>query len=111
MSQKLTVTVNGQKYAITTTEETDYVQGLAREIDSLIHTITKGSSAMSPDKALLLAALHYLDQLKKTDDNADSLRRQISRYDKEATRARAELQETKKTLAALRQQDGKHVKN
>lgn len=102
MNTKLTVLINGTKYAITTTEDPDYVQGLAGEIDVLITNMMKGST-MSINHALLLAALHYLDQCKKTDENSNHLRKQISEYGKESSKARSELFEAKKEISKLRQ--------
>jgi len=102
MSKKLTVQIQGTRYAITTTEDPDYVQGLAQEIDSLVHSMMLGTS-VSANQALLLSSLHFLDLYKKADQGADHLRRQISQYDKEASKARSELFEAKKELSKLRQ--------
>jgi cell division protein ZapA len=97
MSNKLTVLINGVRYAITTSEDVPYVQGLAREIDVLITDLMRHSN-MSINQAMLLAALHFLDQYKKADESADHLRAQITEYAEDSAKARMELSEARKEL-------------
>lgn len=97
MNNKLTVQINGMKYAIITNEDVDYVQGLAKEMDVLVSDLMK-NTRMSFDQAMLLAGLHFLDLYKKADQGADNLRAQVTEYAEDAAKARMELSEARKQL-------------
>jgi cell division protein ZapA len=98
---RMTVQIYGGKYNITTTEDVAYVRGLAAELDGLVTNLMNSGGA-SVDRALLLAALHYMDTARKSDEGADNLRRQITEYADEAAKARTELAEVRRELSRAR---------
>lgn len=98
--RKLAIQINGIKYPITTLEETDYVEGLAREMDKSVRQLMGGSQA-SVTEALVLLSLSYLDAYKKSETTSDNLRSQIAEYLEEAARARSEAVEARRELTRL----------
>jgi cell division protein ZapA len=108
MSNKLSVLINGVRYAITSSEDVPYVQELAHEIDELVTDLMRHSS-MSIDQAMMLAALHFLDLYKKADESADHLRAQITAYAEDSAKMRTELTEARRELSG--RQGGKHNHN
>ena len=97
MANKLAVTIYGNKYAITSTEDPAYVYTLAGEIDNLV-TEMMHAGGMSVNQALVLAALSYLDTAKKSEATVDNLRQHISDYADDAAKARMELAEARKNI-------------
>ncbi|MCL2068435.1 MAG: cell division protein ZapA [Oscillospiraceae bacterium] len=90
MSSRLTIEIYGTRYSITTTEDAQYVQDIAREADKALTSLMRNSS-ISLNQALVLMMLHYLDAHKKSEESADHLRGQVTEYLKDAQDARAEL--------------------
>ena len=103
MSNKLTVEVYGTQYSITSTEDEKYVQSLAQEVDEMLTTMMQ-QKGISLNQVYLLALLHYLDLLKKSEQSADHMREQVSEYLKDATTAREELAAALQKLERLEQQ-------
>ena len=90
MSNRLTIEIYGTRYSITTTEDTKYVQSLARELDKMLSGLMN-QNGISLNQAFMLMCMHYLDAIKKSEEGADHLRGQVSEYLKDAASARAEL--------------------
>lgn len=98
---KVTVTICGTKYPITTLEDPAYVVGLAHKLDEALKELTLGSHAVSINEALVLVAMSYLDSFEKSEKNTDNLRRQISEYLEDAAKARMDASEARRELSKL----------
>lgn len=99
--KKVTITVKGNKYPITTSESPAYVQGLSYEIDKTINQVIEQNENISLNEALVLMCISYLDAYKKEQRNSDNLRRQVAEYLEDAAKAREEAEEAKREIKRL----------
>lgn len=114
MSNKVKISIAGSKYVINTPEEPEYVESLADEINNHIETFTENSGNLSINDALVLTVLNYADGFKKSEQNSDHLRSQLTdyledsnRYRNEAEEAKRELEQAKAEIERLKRELGK----
>lgn len=108
---RVRITINGVHYTIATAEPEEYVQGLAQELDEQIKGILEKNPSISFNDVMVLCAINYIDAYKRSEENADRMRTQISEYLEDAAKARIELDEVKRENAHLRRQlDGQEMK-
>lgn len=62
---------------------------------------------MSRDAAAVLAAVNLADQLTKTQEGAENLRRQVKTYLDEASRAKSEAAELRRKLQNAQNQNNR----
>lgn len=101
---RVKISINGVHYSISTAEPEEYVQELARELDEQIHSILDKNPNISFNDVMVLCAINYVDGYKRSEENADRMRSQITEYLEDAAKARIELDEAKRELAHLRRQ-------
>ena len=101
---KIRIEIYGVKFVINSTEEPDYVKRIARELDDKICEFMTSHPRSSLSDAYLINLLDYADQLKKTTENADHLRSQLSEYLEESARARIEADEYKREIDKLKRE-------
>ena len=105
------ITVNGVNYTINTVEPEEYVQKLADELNGAVSEIRDKNSTISFNDIMVLCAINYIDAYKRSEENADRMRTQISEYLEDAAKARIELDEVRRENAHLRRQlSGKETK-
>ncbi|RLL07679.1 cell division protein ZapA [Anaerotruncus massiliensis (ex Liu et al. 2021)] len=108
---RVRITINGVHYTISTSEPEEYVLGLAQELDEQIKGILEKNPSISFNDVMVLCAINYIDAYKRSEENADRMRTQISEYLEDAAKARIELDEVKRENAHLRRQlDGQEMK-
>ena len=108
---RVRITINGVHYTISTSEPEEYVLGLAQELDEQIKGILEKNPSISFNDVMVLCAINYIDAYKRSEENADRMRTQISEYLEDAAKARIELDEVKRENAHLRRQlDGRETK-
>ena len=61
--KNVTVQIFGNQYPIAGVNDTQYVEELARFVDSKMNDIAKGSTLLSSGKVAILAALNMADEL------------------------------------------------
>ena len=103
-SNRVKIEICGTSYMISTDEQEDYVQGLAQELDEMMHQLLEGNGAMSAYHAMLLCCLQYLDQYRKSEQNLDRIRSQLAEYLEDAARARIELDEARREVDRLKRE-------
>ncbi len=101
---RVKITINGVHYFIATSEPEEYVLGLAQELDEQIKGILDKNANISFNDVMVLCAMNYVDAYKRSEENADRMRTQISEYLEDAAKARIELDEVKRENAHLRRQ-------
>ena len=108
---RVRITINGVHYSIATAEPEEYVLSLAQELDEQIKGIIEKNPNISFNDVMVLCAMNYVDAYKRSEENADRMRTQISEYLEDAAKARIELDEVKRENARLRHQlEGSEVK-
>lgn len=98
---RVRIDINGSKYLISTGESEEYVKSLALELDDQLRGLMQKNGNMSFNDALIICALGYVDSYKKSEQNADNLRTQITEYLEDAARARIEVDEAKREINRL----------
>ncbi len=93
--------IAGEEYRIVSDESTEYMQDLAREVDSKMTTILRGSR-VSTTQAAILVALQYADDATKNSGNADTLRSQLKAYLEDAAQAKSERDFYKRELERIK---------
>lgn len=67
MDQLVSVVIRGEQYTIRAVEDPSYVREVAAYVDGKLEGIAKGSQALPPTKAAVLASLHIADELFKAE--------------------------------------------
>ena len=98
MSNKVKIYIAGSKYVINTPEEPKYVESLADEINNHLEMFCENQGNLSINDALVLTVLNYADSFKKSEQNSDHLRSQLTDYLDDSNRYRQEADEAKKAL-------------
>ncbi len=105
MNNRVRVEVGNSKYVISTQEDEAYVLSLAKELDSGVRQLMEGNDRVTLNDALVLCALNYIDMYHKSERSTDHMRSQLTEYLEDASRARVELDEVKRELAALKEKN------
>lgn len=95
------LTIAGEEYRIVSDESTEYMQGLAKELDQKITSVLRGSR-VSVTQAAILVALQYADEAGKNSGNADNLRAQLKSYLEDAAQAKSERDFYKRELERIK---------
>ena len=73
--------------------------------------MSRSNPTISFNDVMVLCAINYMDAYKRSEENADRMRSQITEYLEDAAKARIELDEVKRENAHLRRQlDGQELK-
>lgn len=80
-------------------------------LNGAVSEIRDKNSTISFNDIMVLCAINYIDAYKRSEENADRMRTQISEYLEDAAKARIELDEVRRENAHLRRQlSGKETK-
>lgn len=104
MINKIKIDIAGAKYVINSKEEPDYVTKLAEEINRNVECLIENCSNLSLNDALVLTVLNYADSYKKSEQNADHLRSQLTDYLEDSARYRIQAEEAKREIQALKRE-------
>ena len=108
---RVRITINGVHYAISTPEPEEYVLSLAQELDDQVRGVLEANPNISFNDGMVLCAMNSVDAYKRSEENADRMRTQISEYLEDAAKARIELDEVKRENVRLRRQiEGQEIK-
>lgn len=78
MEQLINVVIRGDQYTIRSTEDPSYVRRVAAYVDATLNGIVKGSQALPPTKATILASLHITDELFKAEAERERLKGSVT---------------------------------
>ncbi|MCI8440918.1 MAG: cell division protein ZapA [Provencibacterium sp.] len=101
---RIKLKIGGMPYTISTTEPEEYVLDLAAEIDRQLSAVLERNSALSLNDALILCMMDYADSRRKSEQNADHIREQLTGYLEDAARARMEADELRSEVTRLRRE-------
>lgn len=102
MANRITVSICGEDYTLVAEENTAYMEQVAGLVDSKMNEVITGAKVGRNDAAVL-AAVNLADDLLKSEQTAENLRRQVKEYLDEATQARNEISELKRQLFKAQQ--------
>jgi cell division protein ZapA len=104
MANKVRLMIAGAPYVLTTTDTEEYVTQLAKELDAGIEDVMQSNPNLSTTRAAVFCALDYLDQVKKSNGNADNMRNQIKDYLADAAKAKLEADEARREVERLKRE-------
>lgn len=99
--EKISLTIAGESYNISTDDDLEYVSALAAELDEKIRNTLQTNPRISVTQASVLTALDYADMCKKTEDICETLRSQIQDYLEDAARAKTDAEISRKEAEKL----------
>lgn len=102
MANRITVSICGDEYTFVAEESTAYMEQVAALVDKKMSEILTGAKVGRNDAAVL-AAVNLADELLKSEQTAENLRRQVKDYLDEATQARNEASDLKRQLFKAQQ--------
>ena len=102
MANRVTVNICGEDYTLVAEESTAYMEQVAALVDKRIGEVISGAKVGRSDAAVL-AAVNLADELLKSEQAAENLRRQVKGYLDEAAQARGEISDLKRQLFKAQQ--------
>jgi cell division protein ZapA len=105
MPNRIKVFICNSEYSILSNEDPEYVRELASNLDTSVKEIMSRDSHVSITQSLVLCALSYLDESRKSESNSDNLRGQIKEYLEDAAAARSEVDSLRRDIAALKKEN------
>ena len=102
MANRITVSICGDEYTFVAEESTAYMEQVAALVDKKMGEVIAGAKVGRSDAAVL-AAVNLADELLKSEQTAENLRRQVKDYLDEATQARNEASDLKRQLFKAQQ--------
>ena len=102
MANRVTVNICGEDYTLVAEENTAYMEQVAALVDKKMGEVIAGAKVGRSDAAVL-AAVNLADELLKSEQAAENLRRQVKGYLDEAGRAQSEASELKREVFRLQQ--------
>ena len=101
---KVTVTICGTDYVITTDENPGYMQELGAQLDARIRNVMNSNERTSLVMATVITALMQADEAKKAAQSADNLRKQLKTFFDDSNRTRVESEALRREVAQLRRE-------
>lgn len=102
MSNRITVNICGDEYTMLADENAAYMEKVSKLVDEKM-TELMDQAHMARNDAAVLAAVQLADELLKSRETADNLRRQLKTYLDEASSAKSEVSELKRQLFRAQQ--------
>ena len=97
MANRVMMSICGEDYTLVAEESPSYMERVGQLVDSRLREVLASANVSRTDAAIL-AAVNIADELLKTQENAENLRRQIKTYVDEAAQAKNEVSELKRQL-------------
>lgn len=97
MANRVTMNICGEEYTLVAEESAAYMQKVGSLVDAKMTEVMTGTHVGRTDAAVL-AALNIADELYKTQEASENLRRQVKAYLDEAAQAKNEVSELKRQL-------------
>ena len=102
MANRITVSICGDEYTFVAEESTAYMEQVAALVDKKMGEVIAEAKVGRSDAAVL-AAVNLADELLKSEQAAENLRRQVKGYLDEAAQARGEISDLKRQLFKAQQ--------
>lgn len=97
---KISISVAGSEFVVTTDEEREYTLGLARTVDTKIRALLQDNTKLTAGLAAILTCLDLCDENEKNKESCARLREEIRRYLAQVEAAGVEQQALKEEYRA-----------
>jgi len=102
MANRITMSICGQDYTLVAEESAAYMEKVGNVVNEKM-TELMATAHVSRNDAAVLAAINLADEIFKSQEGAENLRRQVKTYLDEAAAAKNEVSELKRQLFKLQQ--------
>lgn len=102
---KVRLSICGADYILIADDDEDYVRCIADEVEKRMQAVMEENPRASITTAAVLTALDCYDLYYKSNLSADHLRGQIKDYLTESSRSRAGLEDARRQIQALHQEN------
>lgn len=102
---KVRLSICGADYILIADDDEDYVRCIADEVEKRMQAVMEENPRASVTTAAVLTALDCYDLYYKSNVSADHLRGQIKDYLTESSRSRSGLEDARRQLQALQQEN------
>lgn len=103
--QKVTLTICGTDYVVTTDETPGYMQELGAQVDARIRNLMNSNNRTSLVMASVMTALMQADEAKKATQTADNLRKQLKSFFDDNNRSRSETENLRREVNRLKREN------
>ena len=90
MKNKVTVSIAGQEYTLVGTESVEYMQRVAGYVDRRMNEISF-SNYLPDDRLMTLTAINIADELLKSKDEVNAMRREMAQMRQALHKAEQQL--------------------
>lgn len=97
MANRITVSICGEEYTLVAEETAAYMQKVGAAVDEKMRELIN-TAHVSRNDAAVLAAVNLADELYKSQEGTENLRRQLKTYLDEANAAKNEISDLKRQL-------------
>ncbi len=97
MANRVTMNICGENYTLIAEESPSYMERVGNLVNEQLTKVMEGTKASRTDAAIL-TAINIADELLKSQESAENLRRQLKTYLDEAAQAKNEVSELKRQL-------------
>ncbi|MDD5887851.1 MAG: cell division protein ZapA [Oscillospiraceae bacterium] len=101
---RVTLSICGNEYNITSDEEPAYVEELGAKVNDTLSEIIRNNDRLSITQAAILAALDFADDATKATNTAENLRSQIKEYLEDSARYKMEAEVAKREVERLQRE-------
>ena len=102
--KKVTLTICGTDYIVTTDEEPGYMQELGAQLDARIRNLMNKNERTSLVMATVMTALAEADEAAKATKTADNLRKQLKSFFDDNNRSRSEAENMRRELERVQRE-------
>ena len=106
MANRVTMNICGEDYTLVADEAAAYMEKVGSLVDEKMRQLMD-SAHVSRSDAAVLAAINLADELNKTQEGTENLRRQLKTYLDEANAAKNEVSELKRQLFKAQQNNNR----
>lgn len=96
------VDIAGTRFTVVSVESEEYTKSIAQRLNQEIADVKKAAPGLSTNSAVMLAALNICDNMTKSEEDADRMRKQIKEYLSDSAKYRAAYEETERENAKLK---------
>lgn len=99
---KVEVKIQGRLHTIVADESEEYIYRISSYVDKKMSEISSRNSRLSMDMTATLTAINLADELFKSKQTEDNLRRQLLQYAEDARKAEEQIKMLKFEITELR---------
>ncbi len=102
-TKRVEVKINNVEYMLVTNEPEEYVQRVALLVNKRMQQLMEGNKQLSTAMTAVLASINIADDLLKSEENLENIRREMTKYMEESAKNGEELEAKKLEVEKLKE--------